>query len=40
VRDSSDEDWKEHFKTSNWRLSGQLNSQVNTRDMVENAFLE
>jgi hypothetical protein len=39
-RDSSDEEWEEHFKTSNRHPLGQLDSQVNTRDMVDNAFLK
>jgi hypothetical protein len=40
MRDSSDEEWQEHMRRSNQRPSQRLDPQVNTRGMVENAFIE
>jgi hypothetical protein len=40
VRDSSDEEWEEHMRRSNQRPLQRLDPQVNTRGMVENAFIE
>jgi hypothetical protein len=38
--DSSDEEWEGHMRTCNQQLPVELDSQVDTRDMVDNAFLE
>jgi hypothetical protein len=40
ARDSSDEEWEGHMRTRNQRLSVELDSHVDTRGMVDNAFLE
>jgi hypothetical protein len=40
ARDSSDEEWEGHMRTHNQRLPVELDSHVDTRGMVDNAFLE
>jgi hypothetical protein len=40
TRDSSDEEWGGHMHTHNQRLPVELDSHVDTRGMVDNAFLE
>jgi glycerol-3-phosphate cytidylyltransferase-like family protein len=40
VRDSSDEEWKNSGRSMNQRPRIPLDSHVNTRDMVDDAFLE
>jgi hypothetical protein len=40
ARDSSDEEWEGHMRTRNQQLPVELDSHVDTRGMVDNAFLE
>jgi hypothetical protein len=40
VRDSSDDEWENSARSANLRTSVPLDSNINTRDMVDNAFIE
>jgi hypothetical protein len=40
ARDSFDEEWEGHMRTRNQRLLVELDSHIDTRGMVDNAFLE
>jgi hypothetical protein len=40
TRDSSDKKWEGHMRTRNQQLPVELDSHVDTRGMVDNAFLE